>query len=436
MTFDGILRARVLRVALTAATVLACVALAACGDSDSSESSSGGSTGGPAGGPITAADIKVAQDFVGGKSGKATGTPIRVGYIQTLSGPIPPQPGADVSDNAREFINEKLGGIEGHPIEFVPCDVGASDEKAQACGQKFHNDKTIKAIYNPGQPTGGLATLGALQGEPMMFCGFPTQAETVGTNVLCPNGGVFAASTTITYLQNYVKPKTVAQILPNDPIFAQLGSVGLKQMKAAGIDAKTGLIPQNSPDVTAALISSGAKTADAIYVTLVSGGQCIAVAKALKSLEISDDTPVISLPTCNDASVAKALGGEIPKWTFFDNAESVQLPNPTPEAQVYLDAVQTYGGGESGTWSTGNFGTVLWMAKVMNEVGAENLTTDALMAEAKKFTGPAFLQDPQIKFGEPPYINTGSLRGRFYTYEGGGKFSDATNGKWIDQPKE
>src|SRR6476646_5139088 len=164
------LRARLTRAVLMGAVALACAGLAACGGS-SNTSKEYASTGGPKGGPISAADIKVAQDFIGGKSGKATGTPIKVGLIQTLSGPIPPQPGSHVSDNAREFINEKLGGVGGHPIEFVSCDVGATDEKAQACGQKFHNDKSIKAIYNPGQPTGGLATQGATQGEPMMFCG-------------------------------------------------------------------------------------------------------------------------------------------------------------------------------------------------------------------------------------------------------------------------
>lgn len=433
------LNARMGRVAVASLVIAACIGLTACG-SDSSTSAGPSdnlpSTGGPKGGPITATDIDTAHDFVGGKLGKATGSPIKVGLIQVLSGPIPRQRGHDVVRNAAQFVNEKLGGIDGHPIEFVACDTGSTDEKAQACGQKFANDPSIKAIYDPAQPTGGLATQSANNGKKLTFCGFPNTPELLAIQVFCPGGGTIAAGSTVNYFKDWVKPtpKHTAQILPDDALFKQISKVAIKQMKAAGIKATEGFVPQASADVTSSVIASGAQSADAIFVTVVSTGQCIAVAKAFKSLGIKDSVPIVSLPTCNDPVVAKALGGQIPKWTFFDNGQSAQLPNPTPEARTFLDVVQTYGKGQFGTWSTINFGTVLWMAKVMNKVGFENLSVSTMAAEAKKFTGPMFLGDPDIKFGVDPWHNAGSLRGIFYSYKGNGVFANATDGKYVDQP--
>jgi branched-chain amino acid transport system substrate-binding protein len=204
-------------------------------------------------------------------------------------------------------------------------------------------------------------------------------------------------------------------------------------MHAQGLHATLGLVPLNSPDVTSSIVASGAQTADALDVTLVSPAQCIAVAKALKELGVSDTKPVVSLSTCINPDVVKALG-DLPHWTYFDLGESPYLQHPSPQMRAMLDAGVTYGNGQTGAWSAAEFGTALWMAKVFNAVGPSSLTTSALAAEAKTFRGPMFLGDPNIHFGQPPWRNAGTLTGRFYTYEGHGKWVDATGGKYLPSP--
>lgn len=413
-----------------------CFVLAACGGGAATSSNTDGATtyGGPKGGKVTAADVAVAQRFVGGTSGKATKSPIYVGLVSNTAGPIPPPPGGRfLVKGAIRFFNEKLGGVQGHPIVFKSCTTGASDEQAQACGQQFLNDPSIKAVFNPGLPSGGLALLGAIGGKKLEICVIALQADLFGTNVFCPGGGTMAASSAITYLTSKPNIKTVAQLLPDADLFRQIAQAGLHQMKVQGLDAKLGLVPQNSPDVTSAVIASGARTADALDVTLVSPGQCIAVAKALKTLNVPESVPVVSLSTCINPAVVKALG-DLPHWTYFDMGESPYLPNPSPAMLAMLNANTTYGNGQTGAWSAAEFGTALWMGKVFNAVGPDNLTTAALAAEAKKFRGPMFLGDPNIQFGRVPWRNTGTLTGRFYTYEGHGKWVDATGGKYLPSP--
>ena len=71
------------------------------------------------------------------------------------------------------------------------------------------------------------------------------------------------------------------------------------------------------------------------------------------------------------------------------------------------------------------------LAKWLNEIGASHLTSAAITAKARAFTGPEFLGSPHIKFGVQPFPAVGSLGVRFFTYLGNGKWKDATGGKWV-----
>jgi branched-chain amino acid transport system substrate-binding protein len=420
--------------ALIGAVLIACLALVVqgCGSSSSESSSAATEIFPNKGGAVSSKDAEVASRFVGGTPGKADKSPITIGLITNEGGPIPPGPGKTVVFAAEKLINEKLGGIDGHPIRLLQCATGASEEQAQACGQKFVNDPAVKAVLDPGESVGGLALLGAIGGQKVEICAVPTQPELFGTNVFCPTGGVISTNAAITYLSEHASVNSVAQLLPDSEVFRQIGEVGVKQMEAEGLKVSEGFVPLESPDVISSVVASGAQNADAIYLTLTSPSQCIAVAEALESLGVADSTTVISLPSCADPTVAEALG-DLPHWTFFDVGESPNLPEPNPEVQAYLDSVKTYGDGQSGTFSTAIFGTTLWMARVLQEAWP-NLSTANIAAKARAFKGPMFLGAPDIAFGQAPWRNAGTLDGRFFRYEGNGKWVDATGGEWIEQP--
>jgi branched-chain amino acid transport system substrate-binding protein len=351
--------------------------------------------------------------------------------ITPTGGPIQVGAGNSVVYAAEKFINRNLGGIDGHPISFVTCETGQTDEQAQACGQQFLNNPSIQVVLNEGESSGNSAFLSALGGAKVEFCAVPTPSELTGTNVFCPTGGVEAASSTLTYLQKYTHAKSIAQLVPDSAIFQAFAAISISQAKSNGFKATAGYIPLTSTDVLSAVIAGGVQQANAIFLTLTAPSQCIAVAQALKSLGIASSVKIVSLSTCEDPAVAKALGG-LPHWTFFDTGDSIYLPNP--QVQTYMDVVKTYGDGTTGPFSTTVFATTLWMAKILNEVGPNHLTAANVAAAAKSYKGPVFLSSPDIAFGQPPWKNAGSLAGRFFSYEGNGKWVDATNGKWLLPP--
>jgi ABC-type branched-subunit amino acid transport system substrate-binding protein len=418
---------------------LASVCVVGCGSASShaagapSTESSQGGIGGPSAHALTASDVGVVRSFVGGGSGRAAGSPIGLGVITLAGGPVGAAPENNTVNAAVDLINDRLGGIGGHPLRIVTCDAAVSVQAALECGQKFRNDPIVKAVLNPGLTNGGLQLLGALNGAKAEFCDIPTEAELFGENVFCPSGGVESANATITYLRHKSGIKTVSQILPDSPSFQALASVFVKQMSANGLHATEGLIPVGSPDVLSAVVASGAQHASAIFITLTQPAECIAVARALKTLNIPASVPIVSLTSCIDPSVAKALGG-LPHWTFADTGDSPYITPANAQVRAFLDTNYTYAKVPTGPFSQTLFGMTLLIARVFNEIGPTHITTAAIAAKTKEFTGPMFLGDPKIRFGTQPFPNIGSLSARFYTLDGSGKWSDATGGRWIVAP--
>jgi branched-chain amino acid transport system substrate-binding protein len=378
---------------------------------------------------ITAKDVSVAHAYVGGTIGKAdpAKTPIEVGLIVSNTGPVG-QPYLVTADNdAISFINGHLGGIAGHPIKLILCNFGATPQQGQACGQEFASNPKIKAVLFAGGTEGVPQMISANAAKKVYFCTVAGADQITTKNMFCTTGGPLSIGAIATYLTKYVHAKNVSIVTLDDPTLAAVVANQKAQYAKLGISAGIGLIPAASTNVTASLVASGAQNAGAIVLELPAPTPCPAVAQAIKSLGVK--APVISLASCASPSVQTALG-YLPKWTFFDWGPNVAIPDPSGKVQVYLDAEKAYGNA-TGQNSTGTFGTALLMAKVMNKLGPSHLTTTALAAKMKAYTGPLFLGDPNEKFGVQPFPSVGSTRARFYTYEGNGHWHDATNGKYL-----
>jgi hypothetical protein len=298
----------------------------------------------------------------------------------------------------------------------------------------FRNDPSIKAVIDPALPVGGLALFSGLGGSKPTFCAVPGAPEMYATNVFCISGGVLASLDFASYLHEHTKAKSLVQILPDNPVFRGVSTLVLNEYRAAGLGAKAGYIPLDSPDVTSTLVASGVRNAQAIALTITSVSQCIAVAKAFKTLGVPASTPVIALPVCADPAVARALGDK-PKWVYFNVGEE-PFASKTPEMKVFRDAVQTYDKGRFGVFANARFASVIFATKILNQVGADNLTAARISAAARAYRGPIFLGDPDGQLNRPPFRNAASMRARAYRYGGDGKWTDATNGQWIEPPKD
>lgn len=80
--------------------------------------------------------------------------PVKVGFIGINDGPIAALPELlQATETAVEFVNTELGGVDGHPIELVPCSVSLSPESSQRCAREVLEADVVAVL-------GGINVLG------------------------------------------------------------------------------------------------------------------------------------------------------------------------------------------------------------------------------------------------------------------------------------
>ena len=150
----------------SAACVAAVVAVAACGSSSSSSSSaaapssSAGST--TASTPSGSSGSAGASGAVLGTAHTASGTPVKFGMInvETNAGADFPEV-RESAQAAIQYINTYRNGLDGHPIQLVPCITDGQPATSASCANKLISDHPVADIG--GADIGQAASLPILQ---------------------------------------------------------------------------------------------------------------------------------------------------------------------------------------------------------------------------------------------------------------------------------
>src|ERR1700761_7337973 len=161
------MKLRTYRRAGYAAAALAAVALAAAGCSSSSSSSAAASSSSssasapatgstPLSGSTTDTGVTNYLSYVGGKSGAASSSlaPVTIGYMNEQGDANPPgelsTSGAELAVN---YINTKLGGVDGHPLKLDTC-FTTTEAQGGTCADQFLADKSLPLVATGGVATG------------------------------------------------------------------------------------------------------------------------------------------------------------------------------------------------------------------------------------------------------------------------------------------
>ncbi|MET9969233.1 ABC transporter substrate-binding protein, partial [Streptomyces sp. NPDC006356] len=107
-----------------------------------------GASASASGSASTKADYGVAVKYIGGKAGKATGSlsPVTIGWVNEQGGSSSTPEATAAVTAAVKLINERLGGIDGHPLKVRSCFVKSSAEEGQACAQDMYNDANVRIV--------------------------------------------------------------------------------------------------------------------------------------------------------------------------------------------------------------------------------------------------------------------------------------------------
>lgn len=427
---------RLIILAICAATA---AAVAGCGESP------GGDTGGAettaastSSQEITAQSTKAGLEATGGTAGSAEKSlpPVTIGWINDngVEG-FPGDPFVNAMESAVAFINHDLGGIEGHPLEVNKCEITQSEEQGTICAQQMLNDKSVVAIVGGGISYGDTEILNTIQGKKPLFTSIASGvSDATSENVFGFNGGIVAASSMLTYINEYLEPHKVSIMGPQEPVTSLIMGLWKGTLEHLGVESvTTAQFGGGTTDLTSTITAAGASSTDALLLAAAATPSCVALAGGLSDLNVN--APTVTLGVCANPKVKAAAGGDLPKWTYYFPYKNTLAPDPTGQVATYNNAVATYGdaslAGEN--FAPAVFATVMDLANILNGVGPKAAPSQ-ISAATKSFAGPAFLGPEKLGFGKQPYPGLGSTGGRFYEYKGQGKWSDATEGEWIQPP--
>jgi ABC-type branched-subunit amino acid transport system substrate-binding protein len=387
--------------------------------STAAPSTTAGSSTTAAGGPTTtagAADLDAAAvAYVGGKAQAATGSTIKIGFVNATTGSFPTQDVLDSAKHAVDYANTKLNGINGHKIELVDCDLH-SDETGQACGTKFANDHDIKIIVMALVQAGSGAFYKVINNNTNIIQTVPIAAEDFNPypgntkpNVFNYGAGVAGQQQAIVkYLTEIVtpKPKQVAIISLRNPGAQGVASVLDAGLKAKGVPSKTILLDvgAGSAAIASALQAGQVETAD--YVSpVVDGNTCVEVYKYLAANKLN---PIgIQTGGCNSPLFTPLVGNILPEgWITTDPGSSVLVPSGNPIELLEQRELKSYMEGSNfAQYDAAAMLGILNAIKGYNKA-PEGASVDQLATILRDLPGPIVENPAPVSCGSIPNFPT------------------------------
>ena len=272
----------------------------------------------------TAADVGLAT------RGPATGTPIRIGLVNTEGTPGLDFPELRINITvSAEYLN-RHGGMGGRPIVLVNCTAKGSPETSQACAQDVVGKKVEMVLLGldlfPDYATYSAANVPVIGVLPILPGDYTAKA------LFLTGGNATLMAAIAAVAKNHFKARNVSIIGADNPgansseasLTASLDLAGLAHVTVKGGDNETDAGFQG-------LMRQATKNKPDLIVSLYSDAGCIGTIRARASLRIA--TPVVTTGICAGRNVLKAVGDDATGWTF----SGVQTPAESPSGAILRD---------------------------------------------------------------------------------------------------
>jgi len=355
---------------------------AGCSSSGSSSSTSGSSTA--AAGSTSAA----AAGSVFGTPKKATGSPYVFGMINDETGAVTFPEARQGAIAAMNYVNDYLGGINGHPIQIESCTGDGTPATAARCANQLVAKKPI-AILGAAD-VGAPASIPIYQHANLAYLGgipFTPVPMTAPNSVQFWSVSVGDNAAAAVYAGKTLGVKSVAIIYFSNPQGESLLPQITPVFKAAGVETIKNIpLSPTSPDPSpqAALVeSSGAQL---VYVDVPNG--CGNVLKALKSVGFTGK--IMGIDPCGAPPVIEAAAG---------GADGMYIASPfllqsgsSKQAQLFQAAMKKWAapGTLVDSISTAGFATVMNVQQVLSTISGTP-TTSSILSAFKAGTHQNFL---------------------------------------------
>jgi branched-chain amino acid transport system substrate-binding protein len=346
-------------------------------------------------------------------------------------------PGALASSGAAlavEYINKNLGGVDGHPLKLDTC-FTTTEAQGGTCADQFLADKSLPLVATGGVAVGAQTFFNTIKGQIPVIDGVAvTPFDAVSKNVVI----LFGDSTHVlgpigTYATSVLHAKTASVIYPQTAGITP-GALAIEAgLKAAGVTVTMAPYPVSDTNLTSVLAAAHASTADMV-IPYADATDCVNLAKALEQQGITEAKKIVSAPLCLSSTVIQGLG-DFPKWTY--SIASSLFGDTTDPGMPAYEAVTTEFKVAPSTaadpWEIVNFGELLTIDKILNQVGYANISKSSVLAAAQAFKGPQALGAPSLDCGQfsdaPAVCND---QAQFFEYNGKNSFTKVAG--WTKPP--
>lgn len=322
-------------------------------------------------------------DLVPAESTEADDSPLVIGMINqenTAGGSFPEL--SQATQAGIDFVNEHLGGIDGHPIELDVCNTQFSAEGSTTCGQKFV-DAGVPVVMGGIDVFGnGIETLAAnkvpfVGGVPVSFAS--VQSETS----FQWSGGSWGAAVAFADHAIQLDAKKVAIIYGDFGSISDSAEYAKSVLDGAGVETQLVPFPILSTDIAPVVNAAVAGEPDAIVI-LAADASCKPAFQSV--LASGTDATVMYTGACAAPPILASVDAEATDGAVFNVEGPINVENPTPDFGLYSEVIARYGKGlDPASVGTVAFRSFMNLYVVLREIGYDALSPvsviDALSAQ-------------------------------------------------------
>jgi branched-chain amino acid transport system substrate-binding protein len=365
---------------------------------------------------------------------QATGAPIRIHMLNNETGAASAFPELSLADEAGvELINTELGGVDGHPVELVVCDVKFSPEGSQSCAQQAVNDDAVAVL-------GGIDIFGT--GIPILtdngvpfVGGIPVAFDAARSPVSFQfGGGTWGAAVGFAdYAVKQLKAKKVSLIYADFGSIADSAEYARRELLELGLDeSDIKLVPTAvvQTDYVTPVTAANEGSPDVI-IALTAGDGCVPTFKAVQDLQV--EAHVMYTGACAAPKILASAGDAATEGALF-NVEG-PIGEGDPDTLLYSWTIEKYGEGVDAQGAgTVSFRALMNLYVAMKEIGFENLSRDAILEHFRAARdAPNFMGHPYTCNGDQiPALPAMCAPQQIIAERKNGKLEQVSD--WIDVP--
>jgi branched-chain amino acid transport system substrate-binding protein len=334
--------------------------MTACSSSDSG-SSAGSTSGSSSGG--------------GSSSGAASGSPLLIGYINDSGGPVGYPSNDGGIQAAVAYINNELGGVQGHPLKLISCLEDGTSAETQKCAQQMVAEKPLLVSFGLVNNSAVVYPLLNAAGIPVIG-GTPVTPDYKAKDAFFFQGGGIAGEYGMVLLlhRNYPQAKSVGIVDLDIPQGHAAATTVNSLLATFGIASKAVFVSPTATDFLAPLSGVDPSKQDAILALTTQAG-CISLAQAVQTQNLK--LPVIYVGACNDAKVIKQAAGAM--TGSYVRSEGPDANGNDPGVVKYRNALKKYvPSGVLGNTSEDTFADTMTIYNVLTKLGPDTTSSQII----------------------------------------------------------